>query len=63
MEYLRRVYFAGIIILFFLIMFQVPSTSVDPTGESNDASIETLKLIGLSTVFYLIGGYVALLFF
>lgn len=63
MNFLRQVYFVGLIILFIIVVFQTPSTKVDRTGEANDASISALKLIGLNAITYLIGGYAALLLF
>jgi hypothetical protein len=61
MEYLIQVYFVGIIILFILIAFQTPSRKVDKTGEANDFSIKILRIIGLNTILYLIGGYLSAL--
>mgnify|MGYP001470671246 CR=1 FL=1 len=63
MMYLRRVYFVGLLIYFIIVVFQTPTTKVDRTGEANDASIAVLKFIGLNTLLYLTGGYLALLFF
>lgn len=63
MIYLRQVYFVGLIVSFILIAFQTPSPYVDKTGEANDFNLALLKVIGASTIAYLIGGYVALLFF
>ncbi len=63
MNFLRRVYFVGIIISFILIAYQTPSSYVDKTGEANDFNLALLKVIGASTIAYLIGGYAALLFF
>lgn len=61
MEYLVQVYFVGIVILFIVIAFQVPSTKVDQTGEANDFSIKLLRITGLNTILYLIGGYLSAL--
>lgn len=63
MQYLRQVYFAGLIISFILIAFQTPSPHVDKTGEANDFNIAMIRVIGASTLGYLIGGYAALLLF
>ena len=63
MNYLRRVYAVGLLISFILIAYQTPSPHVDKTGEANDFNIALLKVIGASTLAYLIGGYAALLFF
>lgn len=62
MKYLVRVYFAFIVIFFFLILFQTPLPKVDKTGEINDAKISILRVIGLSTLLFLAGGYIALIF-
>lgn len=63
MIYLRQVYFVGLIISFILIAYQTPSSYVDKTGEANDFNIALLKVIGASTLAYLIGGYAALIIF
>ncbi len=63
MEFLRRVYVVGLIILFILVVFQTPNPKHDNTGEANDASIQILRIIGLSVIMYLVGGYLALLIF
>lgn len=63
MNYLRRVYFVGLIISFILIAYQTPSPHVDKTGEANDFNIALIKVIGASSIAYLIGGYAALLLF
>lgn len=63
MTYLRQVYFVGLIVAFILIAYQTPSPYVDKTGEANDFNLALLKVIGASTIAYLIGGYAALLFF
>lgn len=63
MKYLRQVYFVGIIVLFIVVAFQTPSTHVDKTGEANDFNILLIKIVGASTIGYLIGGYTVLLLF
>ncbi len=63
MEYLRRVYVAGLFILFILIAFQTPNPKEDHTGEVNESNLKILKFIGLNALMYLIGGYLALLVF
>lgn len=63
MNFLRQVYFVGLIVSFIVIAYQTPSPHVDKTGEANDFNIALLKVIGASTIAYLIGGYTALLFF
>lgn len=63
MQYLRRVYVVGLIILFIIVAFQTPSRKVDQTGEANDMNIQILKFIGLNTLMYLAGGYLSLLIF
>lgn len=63
MNYLRQVYFVGLIISFILIAFQTPSPHIDKTGEANDFNIALIKVIGASSIAYLIGGYAALLLF
>lgn len=63
MQYLRRVFMAGLFILFMLIVFQTPSQRFDQTGEVNDSNIQILKMIGLSALMYLAGGYLSLIFF
>lgn len=63
MKYLRRVYVVGLLISFILIAFQTPSSHVDKTGEANDFNIALLKVIGASTIAYLIGGYAVLFLF
>lgn len=63
MQFLRRVYFVGLIILFIIIVFQTPSPKVDQTGESSEIAMNLLKFIGLNTILYLIGGYAALFLF
>lgn len=63
MKYLRQVYFVGIIVLFIVVAFQTPTTHVDKTGEANDFNNALIKIVGASTIGYLIGGYTALLLF
>lgn len=63
MQFLRRVYVAGLIIFFVLVAFQTPNPKRDQTGEVNDANIQILKFIGLNVIMYLVGGYLALLVF
>lgn len=63
MNYLQMVYFVGLLIIFILVVFQTPSPKVDKTGEVNDANISMLKVIGLHAILYLVGGYIALIFF
>lgn len=63
MKYLRQVYFVGLIVSFIIIAFQTPSPHVDKTGEANDFNRAVLRVVGASTIAYLIGGYAALLFF
>lgn len=63
MNYLRRVYFIGIIIVFIVVVFQTPSTKFDRTGEINDANISMLRVIGLHALMYVAGGYISLIFF
>lgn len=62
MKFLVQVYFVGIIIFFILIATQTPTSKVDRTGETNDANISTLRIIGLNTILYLAGGYIAAIF-
>lgn len=63
MHYLRQVYFVGLIVSFIVVAFQTPTTHVDRTGEANDFNIALIKIVGASTLAYLIGGYAALLLF
>lgn len=63
MQYLRQVYFVGLIVAFIVVAFQTPSPHVDKTGEANDFNIAMIRVVGASTLGYLIGGYVALLLF
>lgn len=63
MHYLRQVYFVGLIVAFIVVAFQTPSPHVDKTGEVNDFNIAMLRVVGASTLGYLIGGYAALLLF
>lgn len=63
MQYLRRVYFAGLIIAFIVVAFQTPSPHVDKTGEANEFNLALIRVVGASTLGYLIGGYAALLLF
>ena len=63
MQYLRQVYFTGLIVAFIVVAFQTPSPHVDKTGEANDFNIAMIRVVGASTVGYLIGGYAALLLF
>jgi len=63
MQYLRPVYFVGMIILFIIVVFQTPTPKVDKTGEANDANIAILKVVAMHTIMYLAGGYLALLIF
>lgn len=62
MHYLPQVYFVGIIIFFVLIVLQTPNPKPDPTGETNDENLAILKLIGLNTILFLAGGYIAAIF-
>ena len=63
MQYLRRVFMVGLFILFMLIVFQTPSQKYDQTGEVNESNIQILKIIGLSSLLYLAGGYLSLIVF
>ena len=63
MQYLRRVFMVGLFILFMLIVFQTPSQKYDQTGEVNESNIQILKIIGLSSLMYLAGGYISLIVF
>lgn len=63
MQYLRSVFMVGLFILFILIVFQTPNQKYDQTGEVNESNIQILKLIGLSSIMYLAGGYLSLIFF
>ncbi|HZK23432.1 MAG TPA: hypothetical protein VFC62_04940 [Atopostipes sp.] len=63
MQYLRRVFMVGLFILFMLIVFQTPSQKYDQTGEVNESNIQILKIIGLSSLMYLAGGYLSLIVF
>ena len=63
MHYLRRVFMVGLFILFILIVFQTPSQKYDQTGEVNESNIQVLKMIGLSALMFLAGGYLSLILF
>lgn len=63
MQFLRRVFMVGLFILFIIVVFQTPSQKYDQTGEINEANIQMLKMIGLGTIMYLVGGYLALIIF
>lgn len=62
MNYLPQVFFVGMLIFFILIAFQTPSNKYDPTGETNDANISMLRVIGLSALLFVAGGYVSVIF-
>lgn len=63
MQFLRQVYFVGIIVSFIVVAFQTPSPHTDKTGEANEFNLAMIKVVGASTLAYLIGGYAALLLF
>lgn len=62
MNFLPQVFFVGMLIFFILIAFQTPSNKYDPTGETNDANISMLRVIGLSALLFVAGGYISVLF-
>lgn len=62
MNYLPQVFFVGMLIFFILIAFQTPSNKFDPTGETNDANISMLRVIGLSALLFVAGGYISVIF-
>lgn len=62
MNFLPQVFFVGMLIFFILIAFQTPSNKFDPTGETNDANISMLRVIGLSALLFVAGGYISVIF-
>lgn len=63
MNFVPFVFFIGMLIFFVLIAFQTPSNKYDPTGETNDANINLLKVTGLSALLFVAGGYIVAIFF